>query len=116
MTSLVAWGQQVKEGAVVKQLDNRQNKTAPPPSNPLIRYPKEAFKHQVQGVVKLQVDYDQNCVITKITVVEGLGYGCDEEAVRILKLREELRIKNGQEPEPCPDKQKIVPVRFEIEE
>jgi hypothetical protein len=70
----------------------------------------------VQGVVKLQVDYDTNCAITRIAVVEGLGYGCDEEAIRIIKLREELIIKNGQEPEPCPNKQKIVPIRFEIEE
>jgi len=104
MTSLIARGQQIKEDTVVKQLDF------------LIRYPKEAIRHHIQGVVKLQVNYDQNCTITKITVVEGLGYGCDEEAVRSIEHREKLRIKYGLVPEPCPNKQKIVPILFRIEE
>jgi len=49
-------------------------------------YPKAALEAKVAGkvFVKYVVDESGNVIETK--VIHGLGYGCDEEAARIVKL------------------------------
>ena len=49
-------------------------------------YPKAALDAKVSGkvFVKYVVDESGNVIATK--VIHGLGYGCDEEAERIVKL------------------------------
>ena len=51
-----------------------------------MRYPEEAMKNLVQGTVAVDYDTDVfgNVILAKIK--HGLGYGCDEEAVRLVKL------------------------------
>ncbi len=51
-----------------------------------MRYPDEARIKKVGGTVKLRysIDYKGNVVETKI--IKGIGYGCDQEAVRLVKL------------------------------
>ncbi len=51
-----------------------------------LRYPKAAFDANIEGTVYLEydIDYQGNVVGTK--VLKGLGYGCDEEAARVVKL------------------------------
>jgi len=51
-----------------------------------LKYPKEAALNKIEGVVRLKVDIDRNGIVTKVNVIAGLGYGCDEEATRIAKL------------------------------
>lgn len=47
-------------------------------------YPEEALRHNLEGIVHLAADIDDNGNVFNITVEKGLGYGCDEEAVRLL--------------------------------
>lgn len=51
-----------------------------------LRYPAEALKNKVEGTVAVtyQIDYKGNVIDAKIK--SGIGYGCDEEAVRVVKL------------------------------
>ncbi len=51
-----------------------------------LKYPEEARKKKIHGSVycKYQVDYHGKVV--KVRVLSGLGYGCDEEAIRLIKL------------------------------
>ncbi len=51
-----------------------------------LKYPKEALKHQIEGtvIIKYEIDYRGSVKNTKI--ISGIGYGCDEEAIRIIKL------------------------------
>lgn len=49
------------------------------------RYPKAARKADVEGRVLVSVLIDEQGQATAPTVVEGLGYGCDDEAMRILQ-------------------------------
>lgn len=51
-----------------------------------MRYPEEALKNNIQGTVYLEYTVDNIGNIDNITVARGIGYGCDEEAVRLVKL------------------------------
>lgn len=49
-------------------------------------YPKEALEESIEGTVfiKYTINYKGKVIETK--VVKSLGYGCDEEAQRVVKL------------------------------
>ncbi len=51
-----------------------------------LSYPQEALTEKVEGtvVLKYSIDYQGNVVDAK--VISGLGYGCDEEAIRLVRL------------------------------
>lgn len=51
-----------------------------------LRYPEEAIKHKVTGTVTLRYTINHLGKVTKAHVISGLGYGCDEEAIRLVKL------------------------------
>jgi protein TonB len=51
-----------------------------------LRYPDEALEQKVEGVVRARVTIDVAGKVVKVDVIKGLGYGCDEEAIRVLKL------------------------------
>ncbi len=48
-------------------------------------YPEEALKNRMEGTVFCSAEVDDNGKVFNIIVDKGLGYGCDEEAVRLLK-------------------------------
>ncbi len=50
-----------------------------------IRYPAMAQENNVQGKVFLSFVVEKDGKLTDIEVVRGLGSGCDEEAIRVLK-------------------------------
>ena len=47
-------------------------------------YPTEAIKNDIRGTVIVVFDIDSLCNITNIRVEKGIGYGCDEEAIRVI--------------------------------
>ncbi|MEL6388890.1 MAG: energy transducer TonB [Bacteroidota bacterium] len=51
-----------------------------------LTYPPEAREQRIQGVVVLRItiDYQGNVIDSKIKA--GLGFGCDEEAQRVVSL------------------------------
>ncbi len=51
-----------------------------------LRYPDEALNHNVQGSVTVKFDIDAYGKVTDAEVTHGIGYGCDEEALRLVKL------------------------------
>lgn len=51
-----------------------------------LHYPAEARKNNVQGKVYLNFVVEKDGSLSDIKVVRGLGSGCDEEAVRAVKL------------------------------
>lgn len=53
--------------------------------NDNIRYPEEARLQKIEGTVVVQFVVTKEGKITKATVVRGIGYGCDEEAVRVIQ-------------------------------
>ncbi len=51
-----------------------------------MRYPKEAIKHNIEGDVYLKFVINDNGRVQDAFVLKGIGYGCDEEALRLIKL------------------------------
>ncbi|GAB4250336.1 MAG: hypothetical protein Kow0027_13680 [Saprospiraceae bacterium] len=51
-----------------------------------LRYPKEALENKVEGTVYLNYDINYKGEVTDARVIKGIGHGCDEEAVRLVKL------------------------------
>ncbi len=51
-----------------------------------LRYPSEALEQKVEGTVFIKYDVDHQGNVKEARVISSLGHGCDEEAVRIVKL------------------------------
>lgn len=50
------------------------------------KYPKQARRMGIEGKVYVQFVVDTDGSITDLQVAKGIGAGCDEEALRVLKL------------------------------
>jgi len=51
-----------------------------------LEYPEAAFKQNVSGMVKLKFVVETSGRISNIVVEKGVGGGCTEEAIRVVKL------------------------------
>lgn len=50
-----------------------------------LKYPAQARRMGIEGRVYVQFVVDRDGSITEVTTIRGIGAGCDEEAVRVLK-------------------------------
>jgi TonB family protein len=48
-------------------------------------YPEEALKNNIEGIVYLSADVNDNGQVADIRIEKGIGFGCDEEAIRLLQ-------------------------------
>jgi protein TonB len=51
-----------------------------------LRYPKEAFKQRITGTVTVRYTIDHEGNVVEAHAIAGIGFGCDEEAIRVIKL------------------------------
>ena len=51
-----------------------------------LRYPEEAMENKIEGTVAVEVDIDVFGKVSGAKVKHGIGYGCDEEATRLVQL------------------------------
>ena len=51
-----------------------------------LKYPEEALKNQIQGTVSVDFDIDVFGVVSGAKIKHGIGYGCNEEAIRLISL------------------------------
>jgi len=51
-----------------------------------IRYPAQARDQQIQGRVYLSFVVERDGSVSNITLLRGIGFGCDEEAIRVVGL------------------------------
>ena len=49
-------------------------------------YPQEALLHRVEGKVFINYEVNDKGEVHNVKVTSGIGYGCDQEAKRIVKL------------------------------
>ena len=66
-----------------------------------VKYPKEAMDKNISGRVMVQFVVEKDGSISDIKVAKGIGGGCDEEAVRVVKAMPKWK----------PGKEKGKPVR-----
>lgn len=51
-----------------------------------LKYPKSALDNKIEGTVHLFLDINNKGEVTHVKVISGIGHGCDEEAVRVVKM------------------------------
>ena len=49
-----------------------------------LKYPSLAIEKKIQGIVYLSAEINDHGDVLNVRVEKGLGYGCDEEAVRLI--------------------------------
>lgn len=59
-----------------------------------LRYPEQALKNQVEGTVYLEYTVDNVGKVEDEFVAHGIGSGCDEEALRLIRLLVYEPVKN----------------------
>jgi TonB family protein len=50
-----------------------------------VRYPEEAIIKNVEGKVRVEFTVEANGTLTNFKVLKGIGSGCDEELIRLIK-------------------------------
>jgi len=51
-----------------------------------LKYPKDARENNIEGVVYIEFVVEKDGSLTNIKVKRGIGGGCDEESIRVVKL------------------------------
>lgn len=51
-----------------------------------LRYPEQAIEQKVEGSVTVAFDLDVFGEVSEVRIKHGIGYGCDEEAIRLVSL------------------------------
>lgn len=51
-----------------------------------LKYPDEAIKNKIEGTVAVDYNVDIFGKVISAKIKHGIGYGCDEEALRLVKL------------------------------
>jgi TonB family protein len=51
-----------------------------------LQYPEEALKNLIEGTVYLQYTVDNIGTVADEIIIHGIGYGCDEEAMRLVRM------------------------------
>ena len=59
-----------------------------------LRYPKDALKHHIEGSVYIKYEVNERGKVHTISIINGLGYGCDEAAIRLVKSLEYAEVRN----------------------
>jgi TonB family protein len=77
-----------------------------------IKYPNKALNNFIEGVVFVQFVVNEKGEVTQPRVLKGIGYGCDEEALRAVSLMPNWQpgIQNGK----AVSVEFKLPVRFKL--
>lgn len=77
-----------------------------------IHYPAQARRMGIEGKVYVEFVVDKEGTLSQITVVKGIGAGCDEEAVRIIEHSPPWS-PGRQRGKPCRQRM-VLPINFKI--
>ena len=57
-------------------------------------YPPEALKNKIEGVVHLSYMVNDKGGVYALSVDHGIGFGCDDEALRLVRMMKFAPVKN----------------------
>ena len=77
-----------------------------------LKYPAQARRMDIEGKVFIEFIVDKDGSITEVTVMKGIGGGCDEEAVRVIKSSPKWK-PGKQRGQPVKVKM-VVPITFKL--
>ncbi|NQT76295.1 MAG: energy transducer TonB, partial [Bacteroidetes bacterium] len=79
-----------------------------------IKYPTNAKENNISGKVFVTFVIEKNGLITNVNILRGIGGGCDEEAIRVIKLMPKW--KPGTQRGQAVRVQYNVPIKFTLAE
>lgn len=97
----------LKEYSVPKRFSKCYNSEIKPLVYVPIYYPPLAREEGIQGVVELSYVFGENCSLEEIKVVKSVDYGCDEEAIKVIKKL--ISLTKSKFPEKCEDISNYIP-------
>lgn len=59
-----------------------------------LKYPEKALAKKIEGTVNLSYEVNGNGKVLRPKVTKGIGYGCNEEAIRLVKLMKYSKASN----------------------
>jgi TonB family protein len=59
-----------------------------------LKYPEEALKIGIEGIVHAEYEVNNLGKVSDLKIKKGIGYGCDEETIRILSLMHYEPVRN----------------------
>lgn len=78
-----------------------------------IRYPAQATRNNVEGIVYVQFVVDPEGKVTNATVIKGIGSGCDDEALRVVNKMPNW--KPGKQAGRAVSVKYTLPIKFKIQ-
>jgi protein TonB len=51
-----------------------------------LKYPDSALEEMIEGLVAVEFVVEKDGSISQLAIIKGIGYGCDEEALRVVAL------------------------------
>lgn len=78
-----------------------------------IKYPNQAKRMGVEGKVFIQFVVEKDGTLSSIQSVKGIGAGCEEEAIRVMKLVP--KFKPGKQGDVRVRVQMVVPISFQLQ-
>ncbi|MES2418128.1 MAG: TonB family protein [Bacteroidota bacterium] len=77
-----------------------------------LRYPNMAQENEIQGKVFLSFVIEKDGSITDVSIIRGIGSGCDEEAVRVIK--KSPKWKSGQQNNQAVRVRYTMPIQYRL--
>jgi TonB family protein len=107
------WWENFENGQVKKGYDYDKDEKLETKISVPLRYPSEARNRGIEGKVRLRLVQDDDCNIQLLEIVEGPGYGCNEEAIRCVKRLVELTQKY--DPGKCNQLDRTLTFHFQLQ-
>jgi len=80
-----------------------------------IRYPALAREDNIQGKVIIEVIYNEEGFIEKKEIISGIGFGCDEEAYRVIDRINDLDMKGATKDGKKVKSKVVYPITFKLQ-
>lgn len=77
-----------------------------------LEYPRQALRTQIEGTVMVSFMIDEQGQVKDVTLVRGIGMGCDEEAIRVISSMPSW--KPGKQNGQAVRVRRILPIKFKI--
>ena len=77
-----------------------------------LKYPRKALELSISGKVYIKFVVDKDGSLTSLEIARGIGYGCDEEAIRVLQSAPKW--KPGKQRGRTVKQQMIIPIVFKM--
>lgn len=77
-----------------------------------LRYPRKAVRYNIEGTVYVEFVVDTDGRATEFKTIRGIGYGCDDEAIRVLSM---MKWEPGRQGNKAVRVRMILPLKFRLQ-